>query len=495
MKLLFGLLLAVPTLQATVKLPAVLSDNMVLQQGMPVRIWGEAASGEAVTVSMAGQTVKARSENNGEWEAFLRPLTAGGPYEMTIAGSNTITIRNVLIGEVWVASGQSNMGWTLAQSTGADEEIRQSSYPQIRFFKVNTLSVEQPRRDAPGSAWAISNPDNSPRFSGVGYFFAKELHRTRKVPVGVLQSAVGGTPAQAWTSHETLSHDLNLRWYLDRWAKFVEEYPAAKERYEAQLAAWKSKTAEGGTAAQPRAPAGTPGHIHTPSGLYNGMIAPLVNYGIRGAIWYQGEANAGPTDNELYRYLFSEMILDWRRAWNQGPFPFLWVQLANFAPPAERSWAILRDSQTQTLQVANTGQALAIDVGENNDIHPKDKSTVGKRLALAARAVAYGERIVYSGPVMRQVTREEGALRVWFEHTGAGLAAKNGSLLSGFRIASSDGKFFKAEAKVDGKTVVVSSALVRDPAHVRYAWENDPVANLINRDGLPATPFRTDTWK
>jgi len=494
------LLLLTAVLQADVKLPALISDNMVLQQQMPVRIWGQATIGEHVTVTMAGQTVKARTESDGKWEVFLAPMRAGGPFDMTIAGSNTITIRNVLIGEVWVASGQSNMAWTLRNSKDSDKEIPAANHPQMRFFQVKTTVAERPADDVADASWKVINPDTAPGISGVAYFFAREIQKLRGVPVGILQSAVGGTPAQAWTSNETLNDDLNLHWYHEEWAKRVEAYPAQKERYETALAKFKSEAAQARAEGKPlpRPPAmpmGAPGHTHTPSGLYNGMIAPLTPYGIRGAIWYQGESNAGPKDNELYRRLFSEMILDWRRSWGQGQFPFLWVQLASYGTPAPGTWPVLRDSQTSTLQLANTGQALAIDVGESTDIHPKDKLTVGHRLALAARAVAYHENIVYAGPTQRGVTREDGALRLWFHHTGSGLTSRNNEPLTGFRVAGSDGRYFKAEARIEGDTVVVSSGLVKDPVHVRYAWENDPIANLTNREGLPAVPFRTDDWK
>ncbi|MBI4906177.1 MAG: sialate O-acetylesterase [Acidobacteria bacterium] len=500
-RFLLAFLSAAAALLAEVKLPALISDNMVLQQQMPVRIWGWAKPGETVVVTTNGQTAKARTNQQGDWEAWLRPMTAGGPFDMTIAGDNTLTVKNILVGEVWVASGQSNMQWALRSSTGAEQEIAASNYPQIRFFQVRTTVSERPDDDVKnGTGWKVANPDNTGPFSGVAWFFAKELHRMRGVPVGILQSAVGGTPAQAWTTHSTLANNSILHWYLDRWGKLEEAYPAAKERHEAALVKFKAAAAkaraEGKPAPRPpAAPAGAPGHSHTPSGLFNGMIAPLTNYAIRGAIWYQGESNAGETDAELYRYLFAEMITDWRREWGQGDFPFLWVQLASFAPPAGRNWPVLRDSQTQTLSLRNTGQALAIDAGESNDIHPKDKLTIGHRLALAARAVAYGERIVYSGPTLRTVAHEPGALRLWFDHPGSGLASRDNLPLTGFRVAGSDGRYFKAEARIEGDTIVVSSPLVPDPLEVRYAWENDPVANLTNREGLPATPFRTDSWK
>ncbi|MBL8233034.1 MAG: sialate O-acetylesterase [Bryobacterales bacterium] len=484
-------------LQAAVSLPALISDNMVIQQGAPVRIWGKADNGEKVKVTFLGQTEETAANSDGKWQVWISPMMAGGPYEMTIAASNTITIKNVLVGEVWVASGQSNMAWALRASKNAEAEAAQANHPGIRFFQVKTKVAEQPMDDVEGS-WKICTPENAPAFSGVGYFFARDIHLTRNVPVGILQSAVGGTPAQAWTSRPSLEANSMLKYYFDQWDKALAAYPEAQARFEKAQAEFKRQAAQAKAQgkpvpAAPRAPRGAPGDTHTPSGLYNGMIAPLTPYTIQGAIWYQGEANAGPVDNELYRHLFAEMILDWRREWGIGQFPFLWVQLAAFQN--NNPWAVVRDSQTRTLEIANTGQALAIDVGESNDIHPKDKLTVGKRLALSARAVAYGERVVHSGPVFRQLTKSNGALKVWFHHVGSGLATREGAPLTGFRVAGEDGTFYKAEAHIEGNTVVVTSSMVADPLAVRYAWENDPVATLINREGLPAVPFRTDSWK
>lgn len=502
MKLIVALILAGASSApaSDIRLPALISDNMVLQQQMPVRIWGMAQPGERVSVAVAGYSAAPKANADGRWEAFLPPMPAGGPYDLTITAGRTVTLRNVLIGEVWVASGQSNMAWTVDRSAQADKEIPLANDPQIRFFQTPTTVAEQPAEDVPNAAWKICTPENAAKFSAVAYFFARELRRARGVPIGILQSAVGGTPAQAWTSRPALEANPRLHYYLEQWQQRVAEYPAAKAKYDQALAQWKrlaeQARREGKEAPRPpQMPLGGPGHTHTPSGLYNGMIAPLTPYAIRGAIWYQGESNAGSTDNELYRYLFAEMILDWRRAWAQGPFPFLFVQLASFEPPEGRQWPILRDSQTRTLELANTAMAVAIDIGESNDIHPKNKQDVGRRLALAARAVAYGENIVYSGPHFRQLTKEDGALRVWFSHTGSGLAARGGPPITGFRIAGEDGRFFKAEARIEGDSVVVASPMVTEPVAVRYAWENDPVANLINREGLPAVPFRTDSWK
>jgi sialate O-acetylesterase len=462
-------LAAMPSM-AAVKLPALISDHMVLQQRLPARIWGTAAAGEDVTVAFLGQSVAAKADSTGKWQAFLAPMAAGGPYDMTING---LTVKNVLVGEVWVGSGQSNMVWPVSRSTNSEKEIAAAKYPSIRFFQVKTAVAAAPAEDVTGS-WKECAPENAGAFSGVGYFFARDLHVNKRVPVGFIQSAVGGTPAQAWTSNEALKANKMLHWYLERWSQFQSGYSAKPQA----------------NSAARQLPMGAPGHPHTPSGLYNGMIAPITPYTIRGITWYQGEANAGPTDNELYRVLFTEMIRDWRKQWSMGAVPFLWVQLASYNPPGDRFWPLLRDSQTATLDLKNTGQVLAIDVGEPKDIHPKDKLTVGRRMALAARAVAYGENIVYSGPQFRQVSREGGKLRVWFDHAGSGLAAREGKL-TGFKVAGADGKFVEAEAVIEGDTVVVSGG--NEPAAVRYAWENDPKANLVNREGLPAVPFRTDS--
>jgi sialate O-acetylesterase len=476
-------------LEAGVKLPALISDHMVLQQGMPVRIWGTADPGEAVKVDFQGQSVAAKAGSNGKWEAWLKPLIAAGPLELAV---NNLTIRDVLVGEVWLGSGQSNMEFVLNNAVNHDEEIARAGYPLIHLFHVKKLVAEQPVEDVVG-AWEVCSPASIPRFSAVEYFFGRQLHQSLHVPMGLIESDWGGTPAQSWTSKEALAADPALKYVQDGWDQALAAYPAAKQRYDQQLETWNQAAAkakqDGKTPPnRPAAPQG-PGHPNTPAGLYNGMIAPLTPYAIRGVIWYQGESNASEAHAYKYRRLFGGMIEDWRNRWGEGDFPFLFVQLANYK--SNQWWPVLRESQTETLRLRNTGMAVAIDVGEHTDIHPKNKQDVGKRLALAALHVAYGKSLEYTGPVFRQAAPEGAAMRVYFSHAD-GMQARGGGSLTGFTVAGADGNFVPAEAKIDGDTVIVSAAQVASPAAVRYAWADDPECNLINQAGLPASPFRSD---
>jgi len=477
-------------LHAAVKLPALISDHMVLQQGVPVRIWGTADPGEMVRLEFQGQTATGKAAENGKWSLWLKPLSAAGPLEMTINGT---AIKDVLVGEVWLGSGQSNMEFALNQAVNHEEEIAHADYPLIHVFLVKRIVAGQPADDVVG-AWQVCTPQNAPRFSAVEYFFGRALHNYLHVPMGLIESYWGGTPAQSWTSAAALQSDAALQYVADEWDRVLANYPAAKERYDKQVEAWDKTAAEARAAGKtppnrPAAPQG-PGHPNTPAGLYNGMIAPLTPYTIRGVIWYQGESNASQAHAYRYRRLFSDMIQDWRNQWGEDDFPFLFVQLANFKSNAY--WPVLRESQTETLSLRNTGMAVTIDIGMSSDIHPKNKQDVGMRLALAARHIAYHDSAVeYSGPVCRQITPENNALRIWFSHAD-GLQGKGGAALTGFTIAGADGKFVPAEAKVDGATVVVSSPDVASPVAVRYAWADDPVCNLINQAGLPAGPFRSD---
>lgn len=476
-------------LHGAVKLPALISDHMVLQQGMPVRIWGTADPGEAVKVQFQGQSVSTSAKPDGKWEAWLRPLIAAGPLEMTI---NNVVVHDVLVGEVWVGSGQSNMEWPLQRTRDSEAEIASANYPLIRLFKVKKVVADQPSADVE-AVWEVCAPGTIPRFSAVQYFFGRQLHQTLHVPMGLIESDWGGTPAQSWISKEALAAEPSLNFIGEAWERVTAGYPAAKQKYDAALSAWEQNVAkakaEGRTAPpRPGLPQG-PGHPNTPSGLYNGMIAPLVPYAIRGVIWYQGESNASEAHAYKYRRLFGGMIQDWRNRWNEGDIPFLFVQLANFK--SNQWWPIVRESQTETLRLRNTGMAVTIDIGESADIHPKNKQDVGKRLALAALHGTYGKAVEYSGPEFQQATPEGAAMRVYFGHAD-GMQARGGGAIAGFAIAGADGNFVPAEAKIDGTTVVVSSSQVAAPVAVRYAWADDPVSNLVNQVGLPAGPFRSD---
>lgn len=496
-----SVLLISPLARGEVRLPKILSDHLVLQQQTPAHLWGWADPGEAVVVSLDSQQARTQAGPDGSWEVFLEPPPAGGPYQVKVEGNNTLVLQNVLVGEVWVASGQSNMAWPVVRSADAQQEIAAGQYPQIRIFTVQRKVSEIPLQDVEGE-WQPVSPETIAEFSAVAYFFGRELHRERQVPVGLIQSAWGGTPAEAWTSREALENDLSLHPVLWNWKKILLEYPFAWKRFQEELAAWEEEAAraraQGKTPpSRPREPQG-PGHPWTPSGLFNAMIAPLTPYAIRGAIWYQGESNAQPYRSLEYRRLFTTLIEDWRSHWNQGPFPFLFVQLANFrAPspePVESSWAELREAQSFALSLPNTGMAVAIDIGEADDIHPRNKQQVGRRLALAAQAVAYGQPVVHSGPRYRGMIREGNRIRLLFDHTGGGLVSRSGTPLRGFAIAGRDRRFVWAEARIEKDTVVVSSPQVPDPVAVRYAWADNPDVSLYNREGLPASPFRTDSW-
>ena len=493
--LLLCLLSAAPQLPAAVKLPALISDHMVLQQNVPVRIWGTANAAEVVTISFHGQKVSASASQTGKWSVFLNPLKPGAPTDLTIAGENTIVVHDVLVGEVWVGSGQSNMEMSVERSKDADTEIAAAQYPKIRLFTVKRTVADSPADDVIGS-WKLCDSTSVKTSSAIGYFFSRELHQKLGIPIGFIHSSWGGTPAQSWTSAQALEMEPTLKFISADWDKILTNYPAAKDRYDKALAAYTEAAAkakaDGATPpVAPRPPVG-PGHPNTPSGLYNAMIAPLTPYAVGGVLWYQGEANASATHALPYRRLFRLMIEDWRQNWNQGSLPFLFVQLANYK--ANPYWPLLRESQADALELKDTGMAVAIDVGESNDIHPKNKQAVGHRLALAARAKVYGESIEYSGPLYRQVTRDAAGLRVWFNYVGSGLSTGGNEDLKGFTIAGKDEKFVKAVARIEGNTVVVSSPEVTDPTAVRYDWADDPSGNLMNRAGLPAGPFRTDRW-
>jgi sialate O-acetylesterase len=624
---------------SALKLPALFSDHMVLQQKMKCPVWGWAKDGTSVTVEINGKKVKATARD-GRWQVQLPALEAGGPYTLTISTSDkTIELKDVLAGEVWVCSGQSNMEFPVESSNNAQAEIAAAKYPNLRLFTVEKATSGEPLQDVTGQ-WVVCTPETVGDFSAVGYFFGRDLLKSGVKPIGLIDTTWGGTPAEAWTSIEALKSDPDFAPILTREEDSKRVQAQLKEKYgtklitdernsdvimadttalkkgwakvDTDLSEWQTMdlptlwentglsidgvvwfrrevtipqewagldltlklstiddidlTYFNGTQVgrtlfdttspwmAPRIytvpgnlvragknviavrvfdgqggggiyPSNTPmqiapgddaspinlsgpwhyrierimslgsGQENLPARLYNAMLAPLVPYGIKGAIWYQGESNADRAYQ--YRKLFAAMIRNWRRAWNIGDFPFYFVQLTNYmqrkAEPGDSEWAELREAQQMTLSLPHTGMAVIIDVGDADNIHPRDKQTVGKRLALIAQARDYSQDVEYSGPVYSSMAVEDMQIRLQFDHIDSGLVAKDGPL-TGFAIAGADRKFHWAKAAVEGKTIVVKSDEVAAPVAVRYAWADDPACNLYNGAGLPASPFRTDDW-
>jgi len=475
-----------PSARAEVKPNALFSDNAVLQQNANVPIWGSAKDGEKVTVTFDGQTETAVAKE-GKWMVRLKPHKAGGPFTMTIAGENTITVNNVLVGEVWVCSGQSNMAMTGradANATGA----------KVRMFAVGSISPVnlKPQSELTGT-WEEC-PPSARLASAVGYFFGRDIAKATGVPVGMIRSAIGGTGAQVWVSLSGMEKEPELKRFVEPTQKVLARCTEASvikftqdlDDYQVKLKEWKEKKL---SVPKPVAP-GSPARGVACSTGYNALIAPLMPYAIKGVIWYQGESNGW--DFKLsyeYRTLFSRLIADWREKWGQGEFPFLFVQL----PPFNGFDPEIREAQLLTWKkTPNTAMAVTMDVGEANNIHPGKKEPVGARLALAARALAYGEKIEYSGPEYDAFKSEKSKVVLSFKHVGGGLAAKDGPL-KGFTIAGADKKFVEAKAEIVGDTIVVSSDQVPVPVAVRYSWAPVPDGNLWNKAGLPASPFRTDS--
>ncbi len=485
---------------ATVSVPNIIGDHMVLQQGKTAPVWGKAAPGESVSVTIGGQTAKTTADARGLWKVKLSKLKPGGPLEMTITGKdNALTVKDILVGEVWIGSGQSNMQWCVKDSKNGADEVAAANYPDIRLFYVKRTVATTPQDNCEGE-WKVCTPETVPEFSAVLYFFGRDLRKELNRPVGLIHSSWGGTPAESWTRRQTLVADPDLKVIADRWDENIANYPKAKEAFDLAMKQWEKDAEKAKAASQPEPKKpGAPQGADSPwlaSGLYNAMIAPVVPYAIQGVVWYQGESNAGRAYQ--YRKLFSAMITDWRNAWGNDNFSFYFVQLANFADtkpdPAEDDWAELREAQNMALTLKNTGMAVTIDIGDAKDIHPKNKQEVGRRLALNALAKDYGKNVDYFGPMYKSMSVKGSEIAVKFAHTDDGLVAKDGEALKGFAIAGADKKFVWADAKIKGNKVLVSSPQVAKPVAVRYAWAHNPVCNLFNGAGLPASPFRTDSW-
>ena len=528
--------------QAEVKLNPLFSDHAVLQCGAPAPVWGWAGPGEKIQVSFGGQSRTTRADSFGKWIVQLAPFPASAePRELTVRGAtNTVRVQDVLAGEVWLAGGQSNMRSPLFAAHNAAEVVPGAADPQLRLFNVKFKTAAEPQPSVSGQ-WQASAPETAKDFSAVGYFFARELRRVTDRPVAVISASWGGTPIQTWISLAGLKQNPALERTLAEWDKAVEQYKTVQANpklvldYEADLKRWKNEIEPAYSAAakvynaakaagkavgekpQPARPEpqnpdpmGMPSpsrRPQTPTVSFNGMIAPLAPYAMRGVIWYQGEAN-GSAGLE-YRKLFPRLIQDWRAHF--GPkLTFLYVQLpgwgADAQPVAESGWPWTREAQLMALSEPHTGMAITIDIGDPNNVHPADKLDVAQRLALLARREAYGEKLAASGPLYRDFAVEGTKIRIRFRETGSGLTAGQApwraagvaplptDRLVGFFIAGADRKWVEAEAKIEGESVLVSSPAVSQPAAVRYGWANSPRCNLYNREGLPASPFRTDDW-
>jgi sialate O-acetylesterase len=489
---LAAFILSAILVRADVTLPSLLADHMVIQRGLPVHVWGVATPHEIVSVGFRGETKSATTDDDGRWSVFLSPGEAGGPFQLTIKATNTIILNDILVGDVWIASGQSNMEFPMTGLVNSESEIAAAQFPKIRIFVVKHKPADYPLEDVESKGWAACTPETVADSSAVAYFFARNIQQKEGVPVGLIETFWGGTAAESWTSLHGLSTDASLMPVFSERAKTLAEESTTRLRQEKEEREYQLAVAQAKADGKP-----IPWRqwhpdfaAWAPAALYNGMIAPLTPFAIRGVIWYQGEANSGERA-PLYARLFQTMIRDWRNSWGEGDFPFLFVQIANWNTAPEGLWPDVRNAQRQALALRNTGMAVTIEIGDAEDIHPKNKQDVGLRLALAARAITYGEKIEWSGPLYRQITQEDHALRVWFDHA-TGLAAKGaaGTPLVGFEIAGADGKYSAAEAKIDGASVVVSSAAVPTPVSVRYGWAANPTCNLVNKDGLPASPFQ-----
>ena len=485
--------------RADVRLPTVVGSNMVLQREAPLPIWGWAAPGEEVSVKLGDAVQQAKTGDNGKWKVTLPAMkSGGGPLEMTVTGKNTIKLTNILIGEVWVGSGQSNMQWSLSQTANAKVEIEKANYPKIRLFSVPLVPSGTPAQDV-NTSWTECNPDTASRFSAVLYLFGRELQTSLDVPVGLIATSWGGTRIEPWIPPEGFASQKELgeafaalqatrTGYQDVLKKNVALFRPWLEASEKALAAG---TEIPDPPTLPNHPLNSNG---APTGLYNGMVYPIVPFAIRGAIWYQGESNLG--QGMFYSTLMKGLIQGWRNVWGQGDFPFYYVQLAPYRYGGkETALPEIWEAQTATLAFPNTGMAVITDIATVGDIHPPNKQDVGKRLALWALAKTYGKSdVVYSGPLYDSITVELDTIKIKFKHAEGGLMSRDGKPLTWFSIAGEDKKFVPAEATISGDMVLVHSPKVSSPVAVRFGWHQLAEPNLANKAGLPASPFRSDKW-
>lgn len=450
---------------AAVKLPAIIGNNMVLQRGEPVPLWGWDDAGTLVTVTLGDAKVTATAGADGKWMVKLPAMKAGGPHTVTITGTDTVKLEDVLVGEVWFCSGQSNMEWSVKASANAEQEIAAANYPKIRHIKIPHVPAETPQTEVKSDGWKATTPLTVGDFTAVGYYFGRNLQAQLDVPIGLIGCNWGGTRIEPWTPPEGFKAVPALKDIADKLDTFPQKNAKGEVNHQSPLA------------------------------LYNGMVAPLVPYGIKGAIWYQGESNNG--EGMLYHEKMKALISGWRSLWSKSDLPFLYVQLASYdygnRNPADL--AGIWEAQAATLAVPHTGMAVTVDISNTKNIHPTNKQDVGKRLALWALAQVYGQKdLVYSGPLYKSMKVDGNKIRLAFDHAGSGLASRDGEPLSWFTIAGEDKNFVDAEAKIEGSEIVVSSQSVEKPVAVRFAWNDVAEPNLSNKEGLPASPFRTDKW-
>jgi len=516
-------LFATALASADIRLPAIIGDHMVMQQETRASLWGWADPGERIQVSASWSpdSATALAGADGRWRVDLSTPAAGGPYTIALTGKNQLNLTDVLVGEVWLCSGQSNMQMPLKHPTPGydvpvlnhEEEIRKANHPDIRLFLVPYTATDEPADGGKGE-WKRCSPDSVERFSAIGYFFARKLNQDLGVPVGMIAASQGASALESWTSHEVLAAHREYAPILERYAKALRDLPVAKQKYETDIAAWKAQSpAEQARTVQPWRPFGDY-KFCAPSTLWNGMIHPLVPFALRGVLFYQGEENSIWTLD--YETLFERMVQSWREAWGNPDLFFDYAQLSSYdvnrltpigrywvewhpngdtkATISDDSWARVQEAQLKSRSIPNAGMAVTIDIGEPLNIHPPDKQEVARRLALNALAKVYGKSVVYSGPIYDSMRVDGAKAVIGFERLQSPLAAKGGRPLVGFKVAGADRIFHQAEARIDGDKVVVFSPDVPHPVAVRYAWGSDPENNLINEAGLPASPFRTDNW-
>ncbi len=493
--IILGLIFGVVASRAEVEVPNVFSDHMVLQQGQKNPVWGKAEPGEKITVRFAGQEKSAVTDKDGNWKVYLDPVKATAePQSLEIAGNGSKRVfADVLVGEVWMCSGQSNMAWSIDAINDYDMEIETANYPNIRLLKVPRVGTQEPQFNIDAS-WLVCTPENIKKFSAPGYLFGRRLHHALNVPVGLIYNAWGGSDLEAWLSIETLKA-AGQDEYLAEWNEYLSHY--TDETLEQEKVEYEKWLADGKPGKKRFEPSDVRTAQRRPANIYNGVLLPTIGYGIKGVVWCQGESNIGRAYE--YRSLFPQLINTWRAQWGQGDFPFYWIQLADHndekPEPAESYWAELREAQTMTLSLPNTGEAVVIDLGEARDIHYRNKQAAASRLARHALAKEYGFQIATESPRYQSMSVDGNTVTLTFDHVATHLYAFDVPEVKGFAIAGADKKFVWAKAEIVGKDKVkVWSDEIREPVAVRYGWADNPVVNLYDRNSLPVTPFRTDDW-